>query len=319
LSDDTNGFILTIFKKSKKNTMQRLLDIKENFIRQLVVQRHIKDLFFVSAGVIMASIGLKGFLLPNNFLDGGAMGVSLLLELLSGIELALLIVLVNIPFILIGAKQVSYAFAIKSTIAIVALALLVHYIEFPILTADKLLIAVFGGFFLGAGIGLSIRGGAVIDGTEVLAITVSRKSSLTVGDFIAVFNMVLFGIAVFIIGIETAMYSMLTYLSASKTVDFIINGIEEYIGVMIVSDNSQEIKNTISNKLRRGVTVLRSDGGFGSKGDSMPDRKVLFCAITRLEVTNLLLEVEKIDPKAFVIQYPIKDTKGGMIKRRPLH
>ncbi len=300
--------------------MQRLLNIQEHkFVKQLVLKRNLKDLFFVSAGVTMASIGLKGFLLPNNFLDGGAMGVSLLLEILTGVELAVLIVLVNLPFILIGAKQVSYTFAFKSTAAILVLALLVHYIEFPTLTADKLLIAVFGGFFLGAGIGLSIRGGAVIDGTEVLAITVSRKSSLTVGDFITAFNMVLFCVAVFIVGIEPAMYSMLTYLSASKTVDFIINGIEEYIGVMIVSDNAQEIKDTISTKLRRGVTVFRSDGGFGTKGDSMPDRKVLFCAITRLEVTNLLLEVEKIDPKAFVIQYPIKDTKGGMIKRRPLH
>ena len=247
------------------------------------------------------------------------MGVSLLLQIQTGLDLSLLIVLVNLPFILIGIKQVSLSFAIKSAVAIIALASLVHLIELPTITDDKLLIAVFGGFFLGAGIGLSIRGGSVIDGTEVLAITVSRKSSMTVGDFIAVFNIALFGIAALMISVETAMYSMLTYLSASKTIDFILNGIEEYTGIMTVSDHGEQIKETITTKLGRGITVFRSDGGFGKKGNAHPDRKILFCVVTRLEVTKVLLEIEKIDPSAFVIQYPIRDTKGGMIKKRPLH
>jgi uncharacterized membrane-anchored protein YitT (DUF2179 family) len=172
---------------------------------------------------------------------------------------------------------------------------------------------------LGAGIGLTIRGGAVIDGTEVMAITVSRKSSLTVGDFIAVFNILLFCSAIFLVGIETAMYSVLTYLSASKTVDFIINGIEEYIGVIIVSEKPEEIKHQITNNLRRGLTVFKSDKGFGSRGAFGEEGKVLFCVVTRLEVSKLLLEIEKIDPQAFVVQHAIKETKGGMIKKRPLH
>ncbi len=288
-------------------------------VKQIVLKRNIKDVVFITLGVVCASIGLKGFLLPNNFLDGGAMGVSLLLQIQTGLDLSLLIVLVNLPFILIGIKQVSLSFAIKSAIAIIALASLVHLIELPTITDDKLLIAVFGGFFLGAGIGLSIRGGSVIDGTEVLAITVSRKSSMTVGDFIAVFNIALFGIAALMISVETAMYSMLTYLSASKTIDFILNGIEEYIGIMTVSDHGEQIKETITNKLGRGITVFRSDGGFGKKGNAHPDRKILFCVVTRLEVTKVLLEIEKIDSTAFTIQYPIRDTKGGMIKKRPLH
>ncbi|WP_372769783.1 YitT family protein [Lutibacter sp.] len=300
--------------------MKRFFKLNDNeLISQLILKRNIKDVFFISVGVILASIGLKGFLLPNNFLDGGAMGVSLLLQILTGLNLSILIILVNLPFILLGAKQISIPFAVKSSLAIFVLAYLVHVIQLPTITDDKLLIAVFGGFFLGAGIGFSIRGGAVIDGTEVLAISVSRKSSLTVGDFIAVFNVVLFGIAASIVSVETAMYSMLTYFSASKTVDFIINGIEEYIGVMIVSDDAEIIKEMVAIKLERGVTVFRSDGGFGKKGLAMPDRKILFCVITRLEVSRLLLEVEKIDRGAFVIQYPIKDTKGGMIKKRPFH
>ena len=278
-----------------------------------------KEIGFITFGVAMASIGLKGFLLPNGFLDGGAMGISLLMQILTGIDLSILIILVNLPFILIGVKQVSLRFSIKSAIAIVGLASLVHIIHIPPVTEDKLLIAVFGGFFLGAGIGLSIRGGAVIDGTEVLAITISRKFSLTVGDFIALFNVVLFSFAAILVNVETAMYSMLTYFAASKTVDFIINGIEEYIGVMIVSDYSDEIRHRITYDLKRGVTVFKSDQGFRKGQPEIKDKCILFCAITRLEVSKLLHEIEKIDPKAFIVQYPVKDTKGGMIRRRPLH
>jgi len=290
-----------------------------NEIGRIEFRNKIKDVVLLSAGVGMAGIGLKGFLLPNGFFDGGAMGIALLTQILTSIDLSILIILVNLPFILIGIKQVSPEFAVKSALAIVGLAVLVHIIEFPPITEDKLLIAVFGGFFLGAGIGLSIRGGGVIDGTEVLAITVSRKSSLTVGDFIALFNVILFSFAAVFVDIETAMYSMLTYLAASQTVDFIINGIEEYIGVMIVSDAADEIKHKVSYDLGRGVTVFKSDQGFGGKDTDVADKRILFCVITRLEVTKLLQEIEKIDAKAFIVQYPVKDTKGGMIKRRPLH
>ncbi len=280
---------------------------------------NITNIIYIILGISMASIGLKGFLLPNEFLDGGAMGIALLIQNLTNIDLSILIVLVNLPFILIGVKQVSLKFAIRSSIAIFALAILVHFISFPVLTSDKLLISVFGGFFLGAGIGLTIKGSAVIDGTEVLAISVSRKSSLSVGDFIALFNIILFIIASILINLETALYSMLTYVSASKTVNFILNGIEEYIGVMIVSNNATEIKKKISYDLRRGVTVFKSDKGFEKiETDVVDDKKILFCVITRLEITRLLNEIEKIDDKAFIVQYSIKDTKGGMIKRRPL-
>jgi uncharacterized membrane-anchored protein YitT (DUF2179 family) len=288
-------------------------------INALLVRVRIKEAIFLVLGVVSASIGLKGFLLPNQFLDGGAMGVSLLTQFLTDINLSLLILLVNAPFILIGARQISVAFAVKSSLAIVALSTLVHFIELPVITEDKLLIAVFGGFFLGTGIGLSIRGGAVIDGTEVLALSISRRTSFTVGDLIAIFNVVLFSVSALVLGLEIAMYSILTYIVASRTVDFIINGIEEYIGVMIVSPDSAEIKNQIMHEMGRGVTSFRSDGGYGKIGQSLPDRDVLFCVVTRLEVSKLMLEVEKIDPIAFVIQYPIRDTKGGMIKKRPLH
>ncbi|MCB9187861.1 MAG: YitT family protein [Flavobacteriales bacterium] len=288
------------------------------FRLKISINQHIKNIVFITLGVLMASIGLKGFLLPNEFLDGGAMGVSLMGNLLFDFNLSILIIVVNLPFIFLGYQQVSRLFAFKSTIAIIVLAVLVHYIEIPMVTTDKLLIAVFGGFFLGAGIGLSIRGGSVIDGTEVLAIMVSRKSSLSVGDVIAIFNVLLFSLAAVLINIEVALYSMLTYLAASKTVDFILNGIEEYIGVFIISEKNQIIKESIINDLGRGITAFKSGEGYGSNGVSRINEDILFCAITRLEVTNLINHIEQIDPDVFIIQYPLKDARGGMIKRRSI-
>ncbi|MBD98982.1 MAG: hypothetical protein CMO34_03990 [Verrucomicrobia bacterium] len=287
-------------------------------INRLIVKRSVKDFCFISAGVVMAAIGLKAFLLPNDILDGGAMGVSLLIHLLTDVRLSILIVLVNLPFMFLGARQFSKTFAIKSSMAILLLAVLVYFVQFPPVTTDRLLIAVFGGFFLGAGIGLTIRGGAVIDGTEVLALTIGKRSSLTVGDFIAIFNVLLFGVAVALVDVETAMYSMLTYLAASKTVDFILNGIEEYIGIMVVSDEYTELKEAISLKMGRGVTVFKSNSAFDTNKHVLADREILYCVVTRLEVTRVMLEIDKIDPKAFVIQQAIKDTKGGMIKKRAM-
>lgn len=291
---------------------ERLLNETQR-IRQLIFNRNLKDIFLLVLGILLASIGLKGFLLPNNFLDGGATGVALLAQIASGWDLSLLILLVNIPFIFIAVRQISPVFALRSALGIVGLAIAVHFVEFPTVTQDKLLIAVFGGFFLGAGIGFSIRAGAVLDGTEILAIFISRRSSLTVGDFITLFNVVLFSLALIFVSMETAMYCMLTYFSASKAIDFLLNGIEEYIGITIISNEYAEIKTRIRNELGRAVTVYKSDSGFEGNG---AERKILFCVVTRLEVSKILLEIDKVDEKAFVIQHSIRETKGGMLKRR---
>lgn len=281
--------------------------------------KFLKESLYILLGILSAAVGLKGFLLPNGFFDGGAMGISLLLNHFVKTELAFFIILINIPFVLLGIKQISLEFSIKSALAILGLALAVHWVNIPALTEDRLLISIFGGVFLGMGIGLSIRGGAVIDGTEVLAVQVSRKSSLSVGDFIAIFNFVLFLCVALLVNVETAMYSMLTYAAASKSVDFLVSGIEEYIGVTIISPHYEAIRQMLIHHLQRGVTVYKTEGGFGKTGTSSEERKALFCAVTRLEVTRLLTEVERIDPEAFVVQHAIKDTRGGMIKKRPLH
>lgn len=299
------------------STHQRLLQLKQLRIRRINLERAIKDTIFIILGVAAAGFGLKGFLLPNKFLDGGVMGLSLLGNIVWNIELPLLVILFNVPFVFIAWTQVSQKFAIKTLIAIGLLALALATVNFPIITNDKLLISVFGGFFLGAGIGLSIRGGSVIDGTEVLAIYSSRKTTLTVGDVILVLNIIIFSLSAYIINMETALYAILTYLVASKTVDFVVHGIEEYTSVMIVSDKSEEIKDAIINKLGRGVTILKGKSGFGKKGHRSTDVDVIFSVVTRLELQRLKTEITKIDQDAFVVENSVNDIRGGMIKKRP--
>jgi uncharacterized membrane-anchored protein YitT (DUF2179 family) len=180
-----------------------------------------------------------------------------------------------------------------------------------------LLVAIFGGFFLGAGIGLAIRGGAVIDGTEVLAIYLSRKLGTTIGDIIIIINVIIFGAAAYYLGIEIALYSMVTYLAASKTLDFLVEGIEEYTGVTIVAKRSEEIQEMIVNKMGRGVTVYSGKRGYGKRGERA-QVEIIYTVLTRLELNRLHAELEKIEPDAFMVMNSVKDTKGGMIKKRPL-
>jgi uncharacterized membrane-anchored protein YitT (DUF2179 family) len=268
-------------------------------------------------GIFSASFGFKGFLLTNHFIDGGATGISLLVSALTKIPLAVLIVCVNIPFIILGYHVVGKGFAIKTALAIAGLAICLATVSFPDVTNDNLLVAVFGGFFLGAGIGLSIRGGAVIDGTEVLAIFLSRKLGTTIGDIIIIINVFIFSAAAYFLGIEIALYSMITYLSASKTLDFLVEGIEEYTGVTIVSLRSEAIREMITDKMGRGVTVLSGGSGYGRRGETK-DLQVVYTVVTRLELSKLNAEIERIDPRAFVVMHSVKDTKGGMIKKRSL-
>ena len=275
----------------------------------------IKDFFFITLGIFSAAFGFKGFLLTNHFIDGGATGISLLISVLTPIPLYLLLIVVNIPFIILGYKIIGRMFAIKTALAICGLSLVVGTVSFPNVTNDNILVALFGGFFLGAGIGLSMRGGAVIDGTEVLAIYLSRKFGTTLGDIIIVINVIIFSIAAFFLSIEIALYSMVTYMSASKALDFVVEGIEEYTGVTIISPHSEEISKMIFDILGRGVTIYKGKGGFGKMGKTK-DIEIVYTIITRLELSHLNAELEKIDPKAFVVMSSIKDTKGGMIKKR---
>ncbi len=320
-----NRFIQSLFvrflrqqakKQGKKTHSPTRKDIQQFRI-------HIRTQFMhgilIILGMLSAGLGLKGFLLPNGFIDGGVTGISLLASAVTHIDLPILIIVINLPFIYLGWRQIDRVFALKTLTAIIGLAVCLIIVPYPVVTSDKLLVAVFGGFFLGAGIGLAVRGGGVIDGTEILALSITRRSSMTIGDLILIINVIIFSAAAFILSFERALYSILTYLAAAKTVDFLISGIEEYTGVTIISTKSEDIRKMITEQLGRGVTIYKGKRGYGTHGHSLADTDILFSVVTRLEIASLKGEVEKIDREAFVITQSIKDTKGGMIKKRPLH
>lgn len=269
----------------------------------------------IALGVLSAGMGVKGFLLSSRFIDGGVTGISMLTSYASGIPLPVLILLINLPFIALGFNRIGGRFALRSALAIAGLSLCLHFVDFPEVTPDKLLNAVFGGFFLGAGIGLAIRGGAVLDGTEIAALLVSRGShTLKVGDVILALNVVIFSAAAFILGVEPALYSILTYLAASRTVDFIIHGIEEYTAVVVVSERSDEIREALVGSLNRGVTVYRGRGGLSGR-----DVNILYCVVTRLEIGRVTAAAREIDEAAFIVIHPLSNVVGGVIKKSAYH
>lgn len=273
--------------------------------------REAGKLGLIVIGILSAGLGLKGFLLSSHFIDGGVTGVSMLLANVMAWPLSILILVINLPFILLAFRQVGFVFAVKSTLAIAGLSACLAFIHYPDVTSDKLLTAVFGGFFIGAGIGLAIRGGAVLDGTEIAALLISKSSSLLkVGDVILLLNIIIFGAAAFFLGIESALYSMLTYFAASKTIDFLIHGVEEHTAIIVISDQNELIRNAIIRDLRRGVTVYKGRGGLsGSEQD------ILYCVVTRLEIGRVKALVKEFDPQAFVLVHGLADAQGGVIKR----
>ncbi len=274
-----------------------------------------KDVMLISLGILSAGMGLKGFLASSRFIDGGVTGISMLLSDVLGVPLSILILLFNSPFIILGYRQIGKWFALKSILAIAGLSLCLAFVKYPDVTPDLLLTAVFGGFFIGAGIGLAMRGGAVLDGTEIAALLISRKTAMfRIGDVILVMNIIIFSAAAFLLNVEIALYSILTYFAASKTLDFILHGIEEYTAIIIVSDKSEEIRQKIVHDLRRGVTVLK-----GKKGMSGIDQDILLCVVTRLEMGRVKRCVQGIDADAFIIIDALSDAEGGLVKRSKLH
>jgi uncharacterized membrane-anchored protein YitT (DUF2179 family) len=288
----------------------------------LAVKENIKSIILIILGIFSASFGLKGFLIPNHFIDGGVTGISLLISFSSEIPLSLLIFIINVPFIILGFSQISTTFAIKALAAIAGLSLVLATVNFPVITHDKLLIAIFGGIFLGAGVGLSVRGGGVLDGTEILALYIWRRSETSIGDMIMVFNLVIFSCAAFILGIEPALYSILTYLAASKTIDYLVEGVEEYTGVTIISEKSAKVKRILMTKFGRGITIYkgkRSMIGKNADLEGVADMEIIFTIVTKLEIGKVKKLVNEVDENAFVYCSPISNTKGGVLKKRPLH
>ena len=274
--------------------------------------RELLNAVLIILGILSAGLGLKGFLLPSGFIDGGVTGVSLLLAMVTSPPLAFWLPVINAPFIIIGYRHLGAAFAVRSALAIGALAVVLALLHYPTVTQDRLLDAVFGGFFLGAGIGLAVRGGAVLDGTEIAALLISKRSTLLrVGDVILGFNVVLFLIAMLVLGVEAALYSILTYLTAARTLDFVIHGIEEYTAMTIVSSRSSEIREAITGMLGRGVTVYKGRGGLRNA-----EQEILYCVVTRLEIGKIKAIARRIDESAFIVSHALSDVEGGVVKKR---
>ena len=275
----------------------------------------LRSLAFITIAIFSAGMGLKGFLLPSHLIDGGVTGISMLFSHVFGYPLPILISLINLPFIAMAYRHIGVGFAIKSLLAIVGLSLCLLFVDFPNVTSDKLLTAVFGGFFLGAGIGLAIRSDSVLDGTEIAALLVSKNSHLLkVGDVILILNILIFSMAAFVFGIDSALYSVLTYFSASKTIDFLIHGIEEYTAVSIISNKSDEIRDVIVRDLSRGVTIYNGRGGLSGK-----HIHILYCVVTRLEIGRVKNIATSIDKNAFLSIHPLSDAIGGVVKKKVLH
>ena len=269
------------------------------------------NIVLIVLGVLSANMGLHGFLLSSNFIDGGVTGVSMLVSKVTGTTLSVWLPVFNLPFIALGFRQIGGGFALRSALAISGLSVAVALLPFPDVTHDRVLNAVFGGFFLGAGIGLAVRGGAVLDGTEIAALLISKRSHLLkVGDVILLFNVCLFLFAMTLLGVEEALYSILTYVAAARTLDFVIHGIEEFTAITIVSRSSGEIGARILADLGRGVTVYKGRGGLSGE-----DQDILFCVVTRLEIGKVKAIVRKLDQGAFVTTHALGDVDGGMVKR----
>jgi uncharacterized membrane-anchored protein YitT (DUF2179 family) len=277
--------------------------------------REAANVLLITLGILSAGMGLHGFLLSSRFIDGGVTGISMLLAEVAGYPIAVLIPVFNLPFIALGYRRMGRAFALRSAAAIAGLSVCLATVHYPDVTPDRLLTAVFGGFFIGAGVGLAMRGGAVLDGTEIAALLISRRSSaLRVSDVILALNVVIFLCAAYFLGAESALYSILTYVAASRTLDFVLHGLEAYHAVTVVSDAHEAIRLALTEELDRAVTVLHGEGGASGR-----PRDVLFCVVTRLEIGQVRSIALRINPGAFLVVHALADVHGGRVKRPPLH
>ena len=268
----------------------------------------------ITIGIILASIGLKAFLLPNGFLDGGVTGIAILISELFIINISLLLFAVSIPFLLLAWQNLTKQIFFNSLISISSLAFIIHFENFNSITEDKLLIAIFGGLFLGAEIGLAIKNGAVLDGSEILGIYINKKFGIAIGKVILLFNVVLFGVTALLLSIEIAMYSILTFLITAKIIDLMIEGFEDYIGLMIVSPKADTIEKGLIEEVKIGITTYKGETGYDTR-DVKDQNKIIHTVINRIDMRRTYNLIDKIDPKAFIIEFDVNNVKGGILNK----
>jgi len=276
----------------------------------------IKSILFITIGSLCATVAIKGFMIPNHFIDGGVTGVSILIHEIFHIDVSIPLVLINLPFIFIGYHKIGKNFAIHALIAVILLAILLQFVEIPAITSDEVLIAVFGGLFIGLGIGFVIKGGGVIDGLEVIAEYSNKKFALSASEIIMLINTVLFLIAAYSLGIEKAMYSILTYFTALQVSNYVVDGFEEYTSLTVISADHERMKSMIVNDHQKAISVYKGERGylpasFGIKYDT----DIIVTIVTRLEIHKLKQEIFKLDPAAFIFVQSIKEVGGGEVRK----
>ena len=276
----------------------------------------LQSIIYTVLGLFIAVVALKGFMIPNNFLDGGVTAVSILVNRVFQIHMSVLLIVFNIPFLIIGYRKLGKTFIIQSMLAILIMAVLMYFVNIPTVTEDKLLIAVFGGFLMGLGIGLVIRGGAVIDGLEIIAHYTTKKVAFTTSEIIMLFNSLVILTAALKFGLETGMYSILVYYTAMKTSDYVVDGFEEFTAMSIISKEFELVKSMIVNDFGKAITVYKGERGYlPGSFDIKHDCDIIMTVVTRLEIHRIKQEVSKIDPGAFFYVQSIKEVNGGITKQ----
>ncbi|MAZ37749.1 MAG: hypothetical protein CL842_09900 [Crocinitomicaceae bacterium] len=276
------------------------------------MKKIVSETFQISVGVLLASIGLKVFLLPNGFLDGGATGIAILLSEVTGVDISFLLLFVS--FLFLAWYSLSKRIFTKSIVSIVALAIMIHYENFEPVTDDKLLIAIFGGLFLGSGIGLTVKNGAVLDGSEILGIFINERYGISIGKVILVFNVILFSVTAALLSIEVAMYSILTFLITAKVIDLMIEGFEDFVGLMIVSDESLAIEQSLTKEIGVGMTIYKASSGFGKRGEQ-GEKQIIHTVINRIDIRKTYNIIDKHDESAFIIEFHVNDIKSGILRK----
>ncbi len=276
-----------------------------------------RNLFLLMIGSGLAVLAMKGFMIPNQFLDGGITGISILLHEIFHINISFLVILLNIFFIYLGYKRIGKTFAIQTCIAVALLSIGLLFIEIKPITNDKLLIAIFGGILMGTGVGLVIRGGGVIDGAEVIAVFTGRKTGFSNSEIIMLINTIIFLVAAFQFGIETAMYSIITYFTATRAINYVVDGIEEFTAINIITCCQQEIKSLLVNDLGKGITVFKGERGYlPGKFDIKTDCEIIVTIVTRLEIKQIEEAIKNIDSTAFIYVQSIREASGGILKHK---
>ena len=274
-----------------------------------------KNFLLILFGTSLAVLAMKGFMIPNRFIDGGITGISILLHEIFHINISLLVIVLNAGFVYLGYKKIGKTFAVQTTLAVLLLATGLFFIDITPITTDKLLIAIFGGILIGSGVGLVIRAGGVIDGAEVIAVFTKRRTGFSNSEIIMMINTVIFAVAAIQFGIETAMYSIITYFTATRATNYVVDGIEEFTAMNIISSHDNEIKNFLVNELGKGITVYKGERGYlPGSFDIKTDCEIIVTIVTRLEIKQIQDTLMIIDPKAFVYIQSIKEATGGILK-----